>query len=346
MKHSPYIQHPGKVASATGAFKHVMAVALDPSTSYKEGVIRCITSRTGDPGKSGNVDRSQIFRVRADDLEHLKLTERIQIKNEAKIIENLSIYKGEKMDFIGLEDPDLFLDESTGLLHMYMTLPFMNPHDERLTMAVHLGHAVGKSLDTMEMTEPAVTVDMKSLDRTFAKELSVAPINKQGIRLNLIESYDKIGHTHYSTVRVVRATDMGKPWEFGEVVLHPKDLDATWIAGHASPGPFLPTDFIDIGPGRRVGIMNGRAPTKHTQGKDLYGPFTIGLFIYDYENGKIDWVSPELLIQDTEAENITFASQFILTKPGEGILYAHVDDSFVRAYTLNAEGIRELLPRK
>ncbi len=72
--------------------------------------------------------------------------------------------------------------------------------------------------------------------------------------------------------------------------------------------------------------------------------FSVGLFIYDYENGKIDWVSPEPFIQDSEAVSITFASQFVEIGPGKGILYAHVDDSFVRAYTLKAELLKSLLP--
>ena len=72
--------------------------------------------------------------------------------------------------------------------------------------------------------------------------------------------------------------------------------------------------------------------------------FSVGLFIYDYENGKIDWVSPEPLIRDSEAKTITFASQFIQTKNGEGILYAHVDDSFVRAYTLYADKLKNIIP--
>jgi len=75
-----------------------------------------------------------------------------------------------------------------------------------------------------------------------------------------------------------------------------------------------------------------------------YKMFSVGLFIYDIEVGKIDWVSPEPLIQDSEAKTITFASQFVETNNGEGILYAHVDDSFVRAYTLKAEDIKSLLP--
>ena len=49
------------------------------------------------------------------------------------------------------------------------------------------------------------------------------------------------------------------------------------------------------------------------------------------------------LIRDTQAKNITFASQFIQTNTNEGILYAHVDDSFVRAYTLYADQIKDLI---
>jgi hypothetical protein len=62
-------------------------------------------------------------------------------------------------------------------------------------------------------------------------------------------------------------------------------------------------------------------------------------------NGKrIDWVSPEPFIRDSEARTITFASQFVSGAdaglPADtGILYAHVDDSFVRAYTLRAEEV-------
>ena len=93
-----------------------------------------------------------------------------------------------------------------------------------------------------------------------------------------------------------------------------------------------------------LGIINGREANQII-GKDIkYGMFSVGLFIYDYEKGKIDWVSPDPLIQDSQAKTITFASQFVGTTEGEGILYAHVDDSFVRAYTLYAGGIRLLLP--
>ena len=90
--------------------------------------------------------------------------------------------------------------------------------------------------------------------------------------------------------------------------------------------------------------MNGREANRLVGDKIKYGIFSVGLFIYDYENGKIDWVSPEPYIRDSESRTITFASQFVETKSGEGILYAHVDDSFIRAYTLTDELIKPLLP--
>lgn len=340
----PYIQHPGKVVIADGRFRHVMAIALDATTDYKEGVIRCIIERTGDPCVSGNLDRSQLYRVHARDLDHVELTERIKIKNEREVLDRLSIHNGNKLDFIGLEDPDLFFDEKTDLLHMYFTLPFIDKKPKKDLMYIHLGHAVGLNIDSLEMTEPVIMGDTEDHKRSCAKELSIAPVNKEGVRLNLVESYDNRGGMGYSTVRKAIAKDMGGSWKLDEAVFHPADAGIKWIAGHASPGPLFSTEFLDIGSGRRVGIINGRSETKIIGGKKIYGPFTVGLFIYDYDNGKIDWVSPELFIEDSEARNITFASQFIETGKGEGILYAHVDDSFVRAYTLNAESIRTLLP--
>lgn len=51
-----YKQHSGKVIAATGDFKHVMAIALDPRLGYKRGVVRCIVSREGDVTKEGYVE--------------------------------------------------------------------------------------------------------------------------------------------------------------------------------------------------------------------------------------------------------------------------------------------------
>jgi len=242
-------------------------------------------------------------------------------------------------DLLGLEDPDIFIDNLTGLTHLYFTMPFLIK-DKGLS-SVNQGHAVGSNLRSLEMTMPVLLAD--PVTNACAKEVSIAPINKLGFRYNLVESNDHIDDVWYSTVRAALAKDLGEPWEFGETVFHPNEHKIPWIAGHAFPGPLLPKTFIDPGEGRMLGIINGREANQ-VIGKDItYGMFSVGLFIYDYENGKIDWVSPNPLIQDSQAKTITFANQFVEIDKGEGILYAHVDDSFVRAYTLHAEGIKTLL---
>lgn len=331
-----YVEHPQKAITADARFEHVMAITLDPRKKYQEGVIRCITSREGKEGVAGQIDRSVLHTVKGETLERFNIGEKIHIRLQEKIIKKIS---GKRGDFLGLEDPDIWIDEKTNLMHLYFTIPLIG---EKRTW-IHLGHAFGKDLNSLTMTLPVLTANRSG----GAKEVSIAPVNKKGLRYNLVESSDKIKGTHFSVVRTAIAKDMGKPWKFGKIVFHPGKQSLRWIAGHASPGPLFPSTFIDIGPGKRVGIMNGCEANKTIKGKTIYGTFSVGLFIYDYEKGKIDWVSPRPFIQDSQVGTvraITFASQFVETNPGEGILYAHIDDSFVRAYTLYAEGIRTLLP--
>jgi hypothetical protein len=330
-----YVEHQGKAVETGGKFEHVMAITLDSRSSYNEGVIRCIKSRVGDVATSGYIDRSALYRAHGDSLDHFSIGKELKIKNTDEIVERLS---GESSDFLGLEDPDIWIDEKTGRLHLYFTMPF---HAKRKHgWFIHLGHAVGKDLDSLEMTMPILMDEGAG----GAKEVSIAPRSRSGVRYNLIESSQQEHDFTYSTVRIGIAEDMGKPWKFGETVFHPKEHGIPWIGGHASPGPLLPKDFIDVGEGKLLGIMNGREANKRVGNEIKYGMFSVGLFIYDYENGKIDWVSPEPFIQDSQARTITFASQFVEQGKGSGILYAHVDDSFVRAYTLNAEEIKSLLP--
>ena len=330
-------EHSGR-AVEDARFSHLMALALDSSSEYRQGLIRCITSREGDVEIKGYVDRSQLFTVSGDSLEHFVVGERLQIKNEMEILNGLT---PNGWECIGLEDPDIWIDEHTGLTHVYFTIP-IKPSSPKEKIRIHLGHAVGKDVRSLEMTEP-VLLDDRILGAS-AKEVSIAPVNSKGVRYNLIESRDREPEATYSIVRVAIADDMSTPWEYGNVVFHPKEHHIPWIGGHASPGPLFSKEFIDMGEGKLLGIMNGREANQKIGDNIKYGMFSVGLFVYDYENGKIDWVSPEPLIRDSEAKTITFASQFVETAAGEGILYAHVDDSFVRAYTLYAEGIRSLLP--
>jgi hypothetical protein len=332
-----YIQHEGKVIEISDKYKLVMAIALDPKTDHKTGVVRCITSREGDVTVSGYVDRSELHTLSGDLLENFKIGQQLEIKNTDEILNPL-IPDG--YEFIGLEDPDIWIDSNNGITHLYFTLPFLNKIDHH-KHKIHIGHAFGKDLENLEMTHPVLLAD----DIGGAKELSVAPINSKGFRYNLVESSKKESDFTYSVLRQAIVRDMSESWEFGAIIFHPKEHNIPWIGGHASPGPLFAKSFIDVGEGKMLGVMNGReANTKMPDGTTKYGMFSVGLFIYDYENGVIDWVSPEPLIQDTEAVTITFASQFVETGEGEGILYAHVDDSFVRAYTLKAEWLKELLP--
>jgi predicted acetyltransferase len=313
-----------------------MAITLDPRSYNRIGVLRCITSRTGDL-LINHTDRSKLYLIKGKNLEHFEITKPLIIKNEDKIIKSLT---KKDWDFIGLEDPDIWIDENTGLMHLYFTIP-IKPNLKGERIKIHLGHAEGKDLSSLVMTKPILLAN----DKYSAKEVSIAPLNKKGFRYNLVESRDYKKGLSYSTIQVAIAHDMGKPWTYGKIAFHPAKHNMKWIERDASPGPLLPKSFIDIGEGKLVGIINGREGNKTIAKKIKRGTFSVGIFIYDYEKGKIDWVSKKPFIQDSEAEIITFASQFVETGKGKGILYAHVDDSFVRAYTLEAEKLRKLLPK-
>jgi len=328
-----YFEHKGKVIEQDDRFKYVMAITLNSSQNYKEGIVRCVLCREGDIGVKGYTDRSELYKVSGNSLEFFKIGERLNIRNAKEIISQLTL---EGNDFIGLEDPDIWIDPATNLVHIYFSIPII-PKDKGQKTKVYLGHAVGKDLDSLEITMPIL--------ESWAKEISIAPINKKGFRYNLFESKDRQPEGSYSVVENAITKDMGALWERGKIVFHPKEHNIPWIAGHASPGPLFSKEFIDIGEGKLVGLINGREANKKFGDQIQYGIFSIGLFIYDYENGEIDWVSPEPFIRDSEAKIITFASQFVETEKGKGVLYAHVDDSFIRAYDLNAEDIKKIIPR-
>lgn len=342
-KHIGYIEHEGKAVKPDNRFKHVMAIALDPRSQFTKGIIRCITSREGNVQEHGYVDKSVLHLIERDDHGIFHIDDELIIEGtEALIADLLSKTSGQGWEFIGLEDPDIWIDEKTNLLHIYFTLPIIN---KRLhTAQIYLGHAVGADFDSLKMTEPTLRADRGPLHNEGAKEVSIAPLNSVGLRINLVESGDLRPDFHYSVICTAVAEDMGTPWKYGDIVFHPAEHKIPWIGGHASPGPLLPKSFIDIGENKLLGIMNGREANAKIGNKTKYGMFSVGLFIYDYEHGKIDWVSPEPFIQDSEAVTITFASQFVETGPGMGILYAHVDDSFVREYTLNAAEMENILP--
>lgn len=333
---NPYLELNGRVIEGGKYFAHVFALNLNPLSNNKDGLLRCILSREGSIHYGGYIDRSQLYIIkRINDIKY-KISEKLVIKYETEIIKDLC---KNGYDFLGLEDPDIWYDDDSKLLHLYFTIPLIKKNRKSL---IHLGHAQGKSLTTLVMTKP-VLIAHKTSKYGGAKELVIVPKNKNGYRLNLVEGGIKEKDHNYSAVRVAIAKDMSKNWKFGKTAFHPGKHKLNWIAGHASPGPLLPKDFINVGENKLLGFMNGRQKNTKLKNKIKYGNFTIGLYIYDYEKGFIDWVSSKYLIKDSEAKTITFASEFMQLNKNNGYLYAHVDDSFVRAYKINSEELRKLI---
>jgi hypothetical protein len=339
-----------KVVEAIGDYKHVMALTLDPRTGNKEGIVRCIASREGNVDTYGYVDRSELHRLHSDVDGRFIIGEKLVFSGEATIVSTIAKKLGDDADweYLGNEDPDIWIDNETGFLHLYFTMPFRNVKEDK--MSISLGHAFGKDLDSLAMTEPVI-LDVASSSTGdelmgVAKELSIAPKNAHGSRFNLVESADKRNGIWYSVVRKVEAENMGQGWDMQEVLFHPAEGEIAWAGEHASPGPLMSQSFLDIGKGKLVGFLNGREASDRSGEAVKYGKFSVGLFIYNYENGNIEWVSPEPFIFDSEATTITFASQFVEKGNGKGILYAHVDDSFIRSYNVDAESIKRLLPEE
>lgn len=217
MKTEPkaYVQHAGKAVEANLHFKHVMALSLDPRSLSQHGLVRCIVNREGDVAKKGFIDHSELRLVTGDSLEHFMVGERLTIRKEKEVIEALLGNEPERWDFTGLEDPDIWVDPETDLLHLYFTMPFAPRHKTpMLHHRINLGHAVGSALDSLEMTAPVLECDTRNW--LGAKEVSIAPKNAAGVRLNLIESSAREEGMNYSVVRVAIAENMGKSWQFGE----------------------------------------------------------------------------------------------------------------------------------
>src|SRR3990167_3833135 len=129
----------------------------------------------------GSIDRSELHKITQTSSGEFTIGEKLNLINEDEITKELN---GANLDLLGLEDPDIFIDEQTGLAHLYFTMPFHNNVDEEKGF-VYLGHAVGKDLDSLEMAMPVLMVDKFG---NGAKEVSIAPLNSRGFRYNLVES--------------------------------------------------------------------------------------------------------------------------------------------------------------
>jgi len=325
------------VVRATGTCEHLMALHIDPRGDGDRGIVRCIVERTGSVQVSGYVDRSRVHSLVMESLYAATRGPELEIRATEEVVSGLA---GDASRFLGLEDPNIWRSRDEETLHLYCTIPFVERYSR--DTCLYLGHAEGEDLSSLSMTEP-VLGPVPGV-HGGAKEVAIAPVAADGNRYNLVESNDAVDGTSYSVLRTAVAPDLRGPWEYGGLVFHPARDGDDWCRGHVSPGPFFPREFVDAGEGRVVGLLNGRESNRSVDGEVVYGDFTVGLMLYDYESGDVEWVSTDPLIRDPAAETVTFASAFRQTGPDSGVVYAHVDDSYVKAYQVDANALSSYLP--
>ena len=307
------------------------------------GIVREIVKREGDVGIPGFVDRSILYILESSNGLEWKQKTELKIKGIEKIIQESKL---DNMEFIGLEDPTIW--ENNGIIHVYFTIAYIKKFLGQPYSIYYLGHAQGKTLQELVAPKPVLAPKLEMIGEISGfKEAAISPVLTNNKRINLTESgyFDKVQSESFSTIIAAEASDMTKPWKFLKTVADPQKMKYEWIQGHLSPAYIFEPDFIRH-KGLLVGIVNGRSPTKLIDsGSKMYGKFKVGLMLFNPETGEIPWISPIPLIDDPDARTITFASDFMQLDDEKGILYAHVDDSFVRAYEINAKDLKKFMMR-
>lgn len=326
--------------------KRYMALCIDlVNRNPYRGIARQIIDRRGSPDIPGFLDRSKLIIVESYDLLNWKIIGDLAMKGLEKVISELLGDAKDEKDFIGLEDPDILVDES-GKKHVYFTIPFKYKISHGVTDVhrydVYVGHAEGNNLEQLTATKPVLgRVDNKIVG---FKEICPSPIVNNGERFVLAETFvDRDGERKYSAISVSKARNLSKKWEYKKLVHDPEKESKYWCRGHSSPCRIFDPALLSSGK-YLVGIMNGRETTEEIEGKKHYRKFRPGLFLFDAKSGDIVWVDNEPLLEDPIATTITFASELVCLNKKEAILYAHPNDSFVRAYKLNLQKIKERLP--
>ncbi|MBR9704539.1 hypothetical protein GOV12_03950 [Candidatus Pacearchaeota archaeon] len=312
--------------------KPIMALTVDKLTlknKTKFGIARIIKKRKGNPDIAGFLDKSKLIIVNSKDFLKWKKVKNLKIKNIKKIIKDLS---KEDMTFIGLEDPDIY--NQKGIKHLYFTIAFKLKNKKGYK--IYLGHAIGKSLNKLIATDPLLNPQGKYV-RGF-KEISIPKIKYS--KFILTEAQLCNNKNCFSVIEEV--TDN---YKHHHIVLDPRKMKYNWCKGELSPCCFLPKKFLSY-KNLLIGIINGREKSKKLNKKTYYGKFKPGLILFNPKTGEIPWISPEPLFEDPDAKTITFASDFVKTSKTKGILYCHVNDSFVRAYEINKNKLKNLLPKK
>ena len=323
--------------------KRFMALCVDPSSKYPyRGIARQVLERIGNEDIPGYLDRSKLVIVESYDLLNWKVICDLQINGIKKIIDKLI---GKEKEFIGLEDPDIIINKDNKK-HLYFTIPFKY-HTKSINDVdrydVHIGHAEGFNLENLKATMPVLGKINKTI--TGFKEICPIPLNKGKNKLILCETFVNKGkEKKYSAIGLSKVKSISKKWNYVKLVHDPLIEIHNWCKGYSSPCRIFNPDFLNH-KGYLVGIMNGREPTKKLNKKLFYGKFRPGLFLFDINSEKIVWIDENPLLEDPVATTITFGSDLVYLNKKEAILFAHPNDSFVRAYKLNLEKIKERLSK-
>jgi len=320
------------------AEQRVMAISIDKETKNPYlGLAREITKSQGTPDKPGFIDESKLIIVESKNLLSWKKKKDLEIEGIEEIIKKLS---GNDKYLIGLEDPDII--NENGIKHVYFTIAFK--YTKKVGYAVYLGHATGKSIEELKAGEPVLSPVQ---DFRGFKEVTISPVNSKGYRINLSEAQLVINDDELSVTISAKTKSLSEPWEYEEIVIDPREMKYDWCKGETSPMILFPRDFISVeNKDLVVGIINGRQVKRIVNGEKIHGKFRPGLILYNIETGKVEWIAPDCLFEDPDARTITFSSDFIQTKEDEGILYAHVNDSFIRAYKINAKELKKYIEKE
>ncbi len=319
----------------------VMALATvkhKNQNGYYEGIIREIIGRKGDVSISGFVDRSKLFIVKSSDGLKWKRVKELKIEGINEIIKKLS---RESLDFIGLEDPDIWVEN--GKIHVYFSIAYKRKNKRGYFVA--LGHAQGSSLFNLTATKPVMIPKLSEHNKYSGfKEVAINPLEYNGYRINLCESgyHDFKRKVGVSTIVSVKAKDLSKTWKLIKTVGDPPKFKWHWCNGQLSPTFILPKKLISY-KDYLVVFINGRSQSKRINNKTYYGDFETGLALFNPKTGEIPWISPEPFVADPEEKSITFTSDYLPINKNEILLYAHTDDSFIRAYKINLKELKKLI---
>jgi|SRR3989344_1799166 len=325
-----------------------MGLTIDPTSKNPyRGIARQIIYREGSPDVPGYLDISKLIVVESYDLLSWKILGDLKINGIQEIINDL-ISKNEK--FIGLEDPDILVDEN-GKKHVYFTIAFRynkkiidsnNNLSDVVLNEIYLGHAEGKNFDDLIATKPI----LKRFNSEIVGFKEVCPLffNSNENKLILTETFVDRNKMGYSAISIIEAKDFSNKWNYKKLVHDPLKETKHWCMEHSSPCRIFNPKFLSHKK-YLVGIMNGRENSRIVMDKKVYGKFRPGLFLFDIKRMEIVWIDDNPLFEDPVATTITFASDMVYLNKNEVILYAHPNDSFVRAYKLKLSKIKELLPK-